>query len=285
MANEIKRRLVQDVPKRGPRRLNKQEWKLAEAIRTDENVELSFDQPMAVSPINAAGTIMDVQAEVVAADRHLLVFGKEVMEHYCAVVESTGTAALSFPYVSASGLEIPVIADNAQDGIRAREICPSILTSSKAARTVSEGDIMMEATVTIDDVSDLGEMFFGWRTAAAFQANPDSYNDVAAFHIGENGSTLADGSVNSLVIDDTSATYSTGIATAWADAAAKALRVIVRASGKVELYVDGVLKKETAAAAIDTNTVLVPFVHVNSVASSTHGDPGVSVAGLKFGLL
>lgn len=279
-----KRRVTRDAPPSSLTRTSRKQAKLAEMIREDNNVSLNFDKPLLMSQANAIGVINDLTAEPAAGERHLLHCDGVPLEYVVAANESTGTAVRTFPYVSADGLELQLDADRT-DGITAFEICPSILSTSLAAKTLgTDDDFFIEATIKIDDISDLGEMFVGFRTAAAFQANPDSYNDVIAFHIGENGSTLADGSINSLVQDDTSGTYSTGLATAWADTVSKTLKIVVGKNRSIDFFVNGTkVKTVGAASSVDSGVVLVPFIHVSSVAGSTAGDPGVSVSSLKFG--
>lgn len=283
MANEIKRRLVRDVAARGPRRLTKQEIKLAEAIRTDENLELMFDQPMVVGAVTPAGAAAVLSGNLSAGNKHILGHGKDSVESYVSAVN--GTVGFQLPYVSASGLELPLDA-NATDGVTAREICAGILSTNKYAKVVgTDEDFMMEAKILIDDISGLGEMFVGFRTAEAYQADPDDYNNMAAFHIGENGATLADGSMNIATIDDNASTsYTTGVATAWADTNEKTLRVIVRQDRSVEFYVDGV-RITGVTHSMDSADVVVPFIHVSKASASTTTDPGVSITHLKCGFV
>lgn len=268
-----------------PTKHNARELKLAETLLKNKNIDEDFDAPLCWSATDKDGKTL-LPAEATAGDELVFRTGKNNMELHQAVVESTGTAVYVLPYVSADGLECPLDAD-VTDGMTAGEITAGILSSSKSAFTVgTDEDFYVEATIKVDDITDLDQMILGFRKAEAYQAEPDNYDELAAIHVGETGATVADGQINLMTIlngGDTSYTDTTE--TDWADGGEHTLRIIVRKSGAVEFLYDGAAPTVTASFTFDAAEVVVPFFFYENTSGSTTGDPGISISSLKVGRL
>lgn len=248
-----------------PQAHNKRELKLAETIREDKNLTDTFDQALNVSLTdNTDGTAYTgATAEVVAFSS-----GKAAYECYQAAV---AVAAVVTPHQSADGLEIKPVA--AADAL---EIGLGPSSRSRGARTVGTDDrFYMQGTFTIDDISDVTELWFGWRKAEAYQADPDNYDEAATLCVGLG----ADGRFNITTILNNAATVTTNTgATAWIDAGTHTLRVEISEQGAAKFLVDGTAYA-TASYTFDDGEVVIPFIHLDTET----GDPGVSCSSLKIG--
>lgn len=272
-----------------PKKFNKRELKTIEAVKQDKNIELSFQSQPVWSYVitNSAGAQAVVPAEANALDElRLNIDGVEFEEHL-SVVETTGTALYNFPYTSTSGLEIPLDAD-VTDGVTACEITNGILTTGPATYTVGSfpdnAPIMFECIIKIDDITDLDQLFMGFRKAEAYQAEPDNYDELAAIHVGETGATVADGQINIATILNGGATiYTDTTETDWADAGEHTLRVEVTNTGVCTFKYDGEEPTVSKTFSFDDGEVIIPFLFVENTSGSTTGDPGVSVSSWKCG--
>ena len=278
----MSRKLPISHPSR-PKNFSKRERGLAEAIKNDDSIDCNFDAAPIVSAIDKnSGALLPAEA----AQGQELVFscGSEDFELHNAVVESTGTALYSFPSVSADGLEVVLDAD-VTDGITAYELSNGIISSSKSAVVVgTDEDYEFEVSFKIDDVSDLEEIFVGFRKAEVYQADPDSYDEMCAFHIGETGGTVADGQINIATILNNAATSYTDTTEAdWADGEEKTVKVVVKQNGQCEFYLDGSLPAVSPSFSFDSGEVIVPFFYADNTSGSTTGDPGVSISSWKVG--
>lgn len=275
-----------DAPAAGtPQKFGKRERKLAETIRKDKNIDLSFQCAPVIGNINQEdGT--PLAAESAQGQEIALIVDGVHMEMHHAVLESTGTAVYKMPLVSADGLEIRVDAD-VTDGPTAVELTHGITARSRAAFTVgTDPAFFISAKIKIDDISDLEELAVGFRKAEAYQADIDSYDELVAFHIGETGATVADGQINIMKILNNAATsYVDTTLTDWADTNEKTLRIEVDAEGNCTFLVDGSAPTVTTTFKFDAGEVVVPFIYVDNTAGSTTGDPGVSVSEWKVGKL
>ncbi len=268
-----------------PKRHNARELKLAQSVLYSKEIDDTFESAVVVSSSdNQSGA--PLPAEAAAGAEIAFQTRKAAYEQHLAAVESTGTAAYAHPYQSVRGLNIPLDAD-VTDGATAVEITNGITALSPAAFTIgTDGPFFMEATVKIADVSDLEELWCGFRKTEDYQADPDSYTDVAAFHIGETGATVADGQVNlATILNDAATSYTDTTETDWADAGEHTLRVEVDHAGVVTFKFDGDEPATTAAFTFDDGDVVVPFLYADNTAGSTTGDPGVSVSAWRVGKL
>lgn len=280
---------LSSAPGNFPRRFNKREKKLIESIQKDTNTEVYFkNQPKtSYTALNASGAVAVVPAEAVQGfELFLECDGVDFQEHLSAV-ESTGTALYNWPYASASGLEVPLLAANGSDGITSCELTNGILATCPSAYTVGsflEDKIFFECKVLIDDISDLGQLFVGFRKAEAYQADPDAYDELAAFHVGETGATVADGQINiAVILNDAATSYTDTTLTDWANDGHHTLRVEVSNNGICQFFYDGAVPTVTKSFTFDAAEVLVPFMFLETIAGSTNGDPGVSITHWKCG--
>jgi hypothetical protein len=254
---------------------NARERKLLETARSDKNITETFQSQPVVGGWDMA-TGLAIAAE--PADALLLSMntGKAMWELYYAAIESTGTAVAQVPVVGAGGLTVPQDA-NHTDGVSAIEMTHGTTARSQAAFTVgTDEDFYMEATIAIADISDLTSMFYGFRKAEAYQANPESYDEMATFQIGG----TADGQFNIWTILNNAATTKTDTTlTDWLDAGSHTLRVDVAKSGIVTFTVDDAAPTVTQAFRFDDGEVVLPFIHVDGET----GDAGVVISNWKVG--
>lgn len=242
--------------------------------------EFESGQPVISAVDKNAGTLLPAEAaagaEIAFSTRH------GSYEQHLAVVESTGTALYAFPTISADGLELPLDA-NVTDGVTAQEITNGINASSPCAFTVgTDRPFYFECKVKIDDVTDLEELFVGFRKAEAYQADPDSYDEMAAFHIGETGGTVADGQVNlATILNNGSTSYTDTTEDDWADGETHTMKIVVLKSGEVEFIWDGAAPSTTASFKFDAGEVVVPFLYADNTSGATTGDPGVTIVSWK----
>lgn len=258
-----------------PTRHNSREIKLAETIMEDKNIDENFDAPIVISAANASTGLL-VDSTLAAGDE---VAFRTSKHNFLAHVQSVnGTVVNTFPFVSADGLELNVD-DDATNGVLGWEICNGILSNGKNAFTVGTDEkFFCEATIKIDDISDVTELAFGLRKAEAFQANVDDYDEMAAFNIGAD----ADGQIEIHTILNGAATAEVDTTeTDWADAASKTLRIECDKNGKCTFSIDGSAPTVTASFTFDSGEVVIPFLFL----ISETGDPGVSISSFKAGKL
>jgi len=256
------------------------EKKLVETIKNDKNIEDNFDGQLIVSIANnkdGASTALLLAAEPAAGDELALRSAKgNPFEAHVVTVESTGTALWNLPFVSASGLELNL---DILDGINAIEISNGILSTSRSAMTVGQNRWMAEAKIKVDTIANVGEMWFGLRKAEAYQADPDNYDEMACFNIGQGVNT---GAIEIHTILNNGATSETASgATALVDGDDKTFRIVCNVDGKIECYINGERVASSVSFAFDASEVVVPFLHCTAVT----GDPGVSISSWKIGKL
>jgi len=278
--------ITSDAPGNYQTRLNNREKKVLETLREERNVNLTFKNQPVYSSMTAAGTV--VPTEATAADVIPMTLDGESAELHLSVVETTGTALYACPNVaSANTLSCPLDAD-VTDGPTAQEITFGVTSGSKCAYTVGSfpqaKTIMLEATIAVADVSDLDQFFFGWRKAEAYQAEPDNYDEMAAFHVGETGATVDDGYISiATILNGAATTYTPTTETDWADTGSHTLKIEVDNDGTCRFYYDGAEPTATATFSFDSGEVIVPFFFYENTSGSTTGDPTITVSALKCG--
>lgn len=259
-----------DTTKNYQRKLNQREKKLAEAILYSENIDDDFPSALVVSNFNNVdGTIYTgTAAEVLGVHS-----GRAAYEYYC----SAGTAAVVAPYQSASGLEL-----KPQITAGAVELTLGTTALSRAAHVIGsllatdDKEIYMQAVIKIDDVSDVTELWVGWRKAEAYQADPENYDELCAFNIGKD----ADGQVEIHTILNGATTAETDTTeTDIADAGEHTFEIRIKNSGECTFLYDGAAPTVTTAFSFDSGEVVLPFIHLDTET----GDPGVSISSLKVG--
>ena len=278
-----------DAPGNYQSKLNNREKKVVEAVRLDRNIAISSPlNPIIISNRDSLGLAIPTEAAQ-GAEIPMLINGKHFEQHL-AVVESTGTALYAMPVNTAAGISIPLIAANAQDGIQGAEITNGILANGVQTHTVGSllagKKVFIEVGLTIVDISDLGQLFVGFRKAEAYQADPDSYDELAAMHVGETGATVADGQINiATILNNASTTYTDTTLTDWADAGAHTLRVEVLDTGRVAFLYDGAEPTVVPAFSFDSGEVIIPFLYYETVGASSNGDPGIVITSYEAGIV
>jgi hypothetical protein len=266
-----------------PRRFGDRERKLIEALQTDKNIEELFEAPECYDPFSrkAVGSpvAFSSKTEPLAEDEFTFRVGKTTFQGHVIAAESTGTTEFNLPYVSADGLEMAASGEN--DHITSVELTNGIVGGLGCAYTVGslpDGKaVIFEAKIKIDGVSEVTELWCGFRKAEAFNTDPDGYDEMACFNIGED----ADGQIEIHTILNGAATTRTDTTeTDWADAAEKALRVEVANDGVCTFTIDGAAPAVTQAFTFDSGEVIVPFVAL----TPETGDPGVSISEWRCGV-
>lgn len=285
VSSSPKLRITKDLEKiKYPLKLrDERDVQVAKAVIYSKNIDETWASQPVYSAAAAGGALLPSENTA-----QTIGFLTENAGYECrqSVVASTGTAVYGLPYVSADGLELPLDAD-VTDGATAIEITNGITARSKRAFTVgTDDDFFVEAKILIDDISDLGQMFLGFRKAEAYQADPDDYDEMAAWHIGETGATVADGQFNlATILNNKATSYTDTTETDWANAGEHTLRVTVKKNGQVTWSLDGAAPTVTASFTFDSGEVVVPFLFVEATGASTTGDPGVSVSTWRCGWL
>lgn len=253
---------------------NAREKKLAQTIRENKNIVETFRCQPVVGAFNMADG-STIASEPASALLLSMMTEKAEWEIYYAAIETTGTAVALVPTVGASGLNVPMDADQT-DGPTAVELTHGTTSRSRAAFTVgTDKAFFAEMTASIADISDLTELWFGFRKAEAYQADPDNYDEAAVLNVGLG----ADGRFNITKILNNAATSTTNTAlTAWADAGEHTLRVEVEQSGQCRFFVDGT-ESIVASMTFDSGEVVVPFLHVDGET----GDAGIAISSWKVG--
>jgi hypothetical protein len=271
-------------PKKYPKLHDAREVRLYDTLKNDRNSQDDFKgcDPVVSACVSNGTTPLPAEAAV----GQIISFQTDRLKYemYYAVGNSTGTMLYSMPYLSADGLEITLDADNT-DGATAIEFNNGTTARSRNAYTIgTDPAFFFEATLKIDDISDLEEIFMGFRKAEAYQADPDDYDEAVGFHIGETGATVADGQINLFKILNNAATsYVDTTETDWADAGEHTLRVEVSQQGVVTWYYDNLVPVVSSTFTFDNGEVVLPFLYLDATTGSTNGDPGVSISSWKCG--
>jgi hypothetical protein len=222
---------------------------------------------------------------------------------HLAVVETTGTALYAFPYLDASGnLAFPLDA-NRTDGPTAQELSFGITAGAGPAVTVgsflSGKSVFLEANIAIADIADLDQLMIGWRKAEAYQAEPDNYDELFAWHVGETGATVAEGQLNIMqILNGGGTTYTDTTETDWADTKAYRLRMEVANDGACTFKITAAAASHAAAAtaalaeptvsaivSFDSGEVIVPFFFYENTSATDAGDPGITMSDLQIGYM
>lgn len=272
--NRVGLRLESDTVKSYPRTFNQHELKLAEAINYDGNVDDNFRQALVVSHFdNTDGTVYTgATGEVVSFHSGIATY--EIRQ--LAVAATPAAADLVAPFQSVDGLELKPIA--AADAL---ELTLGTTSLSKAAYTVGsfkQPKMFMQASIKIDDISDVSTLVVGLRKAEAYRADWNDYDEAVAFNIGAG----ADGRINISKILNNAATSTVNTTnTAVADGDTIVLRIEVANDGKCVFKVNGSAPTVTTTFAFDSGEVILPFIALDTET----GDPGVSISQLQVGYI
>lgn len=147
------------------------------------------------------------------------------------------------------------------------EYTQGITARSKQAFVIgTDPAFFVKVKFTLADVSGTDDCAVGFRTAEAYQANLDDYNNMAALNV-----ILGDITIET--IDDNAATTSTDTTNNWADTETHELAVYVSAAGVVTYKIDGVAPTTVAAFTIDNGDTVVPFfyfLHATTTPGAMH---------------
>jgi hypothetical protein len=179
-------------------------------------------------------------------DENLLLLPEAMFEYHIL-----GTQTILQPAITGTGLNIAMDqTDN--DGV---EISQGILAGSKHAYTVgTDGAVYFKVTYTIADVTGCDDFLIGFRKAEAYQADPDGYDEMAAFNI-QAGQIEIHTIINAAATTETDTTEDDAI-----DASQHTYEVRVSAAGVVTFLYDGAAPTATATFTFDDTEVIVPFL-------------------------
>lgn len=161
-----------------------------------------------------------------------------------------GTQTILIPQQTATGLNIGMDQfDN--DGV---EITQGITASSKSAFVVGTDAFHLLVKFKIGTVAGTDDCAVGFRTAEAYQANIDDYNNMAVLNV-------ISGNITQETIDDNNATTVTDTTDDWADGETYTLGVHIAADRAVTYTIDGVAPSNPAVFSWDVSDVAVPFIY------------------------
>lgn len=193
-----------------------------------------------------------------AEDENVMAFEDNIFEYHIL-----GTQTILAPSLAAGGLDIAMDVANANDGV---EISQGITARSRSAFVIGTDAFYFKVTFYLTDITGTDDCAVGFRTAEAYQANIDDYNNMAVLNV-------ISGAIWIETIDDNDATVSTDTTDTWADLASHTLAVYVDVNGVVTYKIDGVAPTVTAAFTWDTTDTVVPFfyfIHDTDFAEATY---------------
>ena len=193
-----------------------------------------------------------------AGDENVMAFEDNIFEYHIL-----GTQTILAPSLAALGLNIAMDVANADDGV---EISQGITARSRSAFVIGTDAFYFKATFYLTDVSGTDDCAVGFRTAEAYQAAIDDYNNMAALNV-------ISGAIYIETIDDNDATVPTDTTDTWADLASHTLAVYVDVNGIVTYKIDGAAPTTTAAFTWDDGDTVVPFfyfIHAGDFAEATY---------------
>jgi predicted RecA/RadA family phage recombinase len=159
-----------------------------------------------------------------------------------------GTQTIVAPSAAAAGLDVGMDqADN--DGV---EISQGITAKSRAAFLIGTDAFYAKCKFLITTVAGTDDCAFGFRTAEAYQANLDDYNNMAVLNV-------ISGDIKIETIDDNAATTTTDTTDNWADGETHTFEIYVSAARAVTYKIDGIAPSVTAAFSWDNGDTVVPF--------------------------
>jgi len=208
-----------------------------------------------INPVTAG--IAGGAATGTTGDENVMAFEDNIFEYHIL-----GTQTILAPSLAASGLDISMDL-TADDGV---EVSQGITARSRSAFVIGTDAFYFKATFTITDVSGTDDCAAGFRTAEAYQANIDDYNNMAALNV-------ISGDIKIETIDDNAATTTTDTTDNWADTESHELAVYVDVNGVVTYQIDDAAPTATAAFTWDDGDTVVPFfyfLHDTDVAETTY---------------
>jgi len=181
-----------------------------------------------------------------AGDENVMAFEDNIFEYHIL-----GTQTILAPSLAAGGLNIAMDVANADDGV---EISQGITARARSAFVIGTDAFYFKATFYLTDVTGTDDCAVGFRTAEAYQAAIDDYNNMAALNV-------ISGNITIETIDDNAGTTTTDTTDDWADLASHTLEVYVNVDGIVTYQIDGAAPTVTAAFTWDDGDTVVPFFY------------------------
>lgn len=176
---------------------------------------------------------------------NVMSLGKNMFEYFII-----GTQTITAPSLTTGGL-LAGLDDANGDGV---EYTNGITADSPVAFTVGTDACFFRCKFSVADVSGAAECAVGFRTAEAYQAAIDDYNNMAVLN-------MQGGAINIETIDDNAGTTTTDTTDTWADGATHTFEVRVSAARAVTYLIDGAAPTVTAAFSIDAGDTIIPFFH------------------------
>jgi len=193
-----------------------------------------------------------------AGDENVMAFEDNIFEYHIL-----GTQTILAPSLAAGGLNIAMDVANADDGV---EISQGITARARSAFVIGTDAFYFKVTFYLTDVTGTDDCAVGFRTAEAYQAAIDDYNNMAVLNV-------ISGNITIETIDDDAGTTTTDTTDDWADLASHTLEVFVNVDGIVTYQIDGVAPTTTAAFTWDDGDTVVPFfyfIHAGDFAEATY---------------
>lgn len=215
------------------------EKKLAETIKQDKNISVSFKNHPVVSANDVTGVAYaggDAKTVPIIIDQ----------EHF--ELRTIGAKTIKSPVWTSTGLDVSL--DLTDD--EGAELTNGIASVCKGAWTVGQQKLIAKASVTVADVSGTDDCAFGWRKAEAYQAAIDNYDEMACLNI-------ISGDIKAETIINNAATSTSSALSTLSDGGTVELKLIVNIDGSVEFYIDDVKKSVTFS--FDSGEVIVPFFY------------------------
>jgi len=155
------------------------------------------------------------------------------------------------PVIAATGLD--VAGDQvANDGREIDFSCCGAIVNPLKSYKVGSGAFYGKLQFSIADVSGADLCMFGFRKAAAHNADATAYTDFATLNV-VSGAISVSTNLNSAGISTTDTTDD------WADLGLHTLEVYVSAAGVVTFKIDGSAPTVTAAVTLDDGDSFIPF--------------------------
>lgn len=186
------------------------------------------------------------------------------MEGRTYLLNQIATQTLVAPLMAATGLD--VTGDQTADDGREIDFSGLGTLGAKSAYSYTVGARAFYGKLKFSIAVVLGTDIccFGFRKAAAHNADPAAYTDYAVLDV-NNGNISVSTNLNSAGESNTDTTDD------WADAETHTLEVYISAAGVATFKIDGVAPTTTATVTLDSGDVMIPFFEFLHDASADTG--------------
>lgn len=210
---------------------------------TDPNSIISMGNTAAVCQGLATGLPSGVaQAE------NVISFGNGFAAHYSPIATSTLLALIS----TNNGIGL-ILDATASEGV---ELSAPTWANSAKEFVVGKTAFSVYGKITIDDVSGLNPLWFGFRKKEAYGATWASYTDYAAVGLGN-----ATGDIFTTIELNGGGNTNTDTTVNWADGETRTLEVRVSITGVVTFYVDGAQVNSSTSFTFDSGDSIIPTIY------------------------